>query len=156
VLVFPEFGPRSIFRSEVFRVPAGKRLWIEEVSLFVQLRETTDRPPVKAFAHLTTGQIELDESRRVNVHEPLGTIEWLDKSPPPFVGSTLGMLRTTMSTFVDPSSPVIASGQQVYRWWPFVMATLEMNEGLALASDASDTPLTHVTIVGCFVELPPE
>lgn len=65
MLVFPEFGPLSTFRSESFRVPDGKRLWIEEVSLFVQLRETTDPPPVKAFAYLTTRQIELDENRAV-------------------------------------------------------------------------------------------
>jgi len=121
-------------------VPDGKRLWIEEVSLFVQLRETTDPPPVKAFAYLTTRQIELDEDRRFSPKEPLGSIDWLDKSPRPFVGTTLGMLRTTMSTFTD----------------RFVRATFTMNEQVELAKDAADTPLTHVTIVGCLLELAPE
>lgn len=139
VLSFPDSDTRSIFRSESYSVPAGQRLWIEEVSLFVPLGETTDPPPVKAFAHLTTGQIELDENRRFNVHEPLGTIDWLDKSSPPFEGTTLGMLRTTMSTFSD----------------QFVSATLEMNERIELGQAAGDTPLTHATIIGCLVELPP-
>lgn len=138
VLSFAEFDtPRTTFHSELRRVPVGKRLWIEEVSLFVQLQETTDPPPVKAFAYLTTGQIELDEGRRFNVREPLGTIAWLDKSAPPTVGTTLGMLRTTMSTFSD----------------QFVQATLTMNETIALGRSGGDTPLTHVTIVGYLVEL---
>jgi hypothetical protein len=139
VLSFLDSDTRSIFRSESFSVPAGQRLWIEEVSLFIWLGETTDPPPVKAFAHLTTGEIELGENRRFDVLEPLGTIDWLDKSSPPNVGTTLGMLRTTMSTFSD----------------QFVRTTFEMNERIRLGQAAGDTPLTHATIIGCLVELPP-
>lgn len=38
----------------------------------------------------------------------------------------------------------------------FVRATFTMNEQVELAKDAADTPLTHVTIVGCLLELAPE
>jgi hypothetical protein len=61
-----------------------------------------------------------------------------------------------MSTFIDQSSPATASGEPEYRWWPFVNAILDMNENIELAVDASEMPLSHVTIVGCLVELPPE
>jgi hypothetical protein len=156
VLLFPNTDSRNLFISETFRLPATKRrLWIEEVSLIVKLRETTDVPPAKAFAYLETGQVEVDETNRFNLSEPLGIVQWLDKSPPPNAGTSTGMLRTTLSTFIDQSSPVTASGEPGIGWFPFVKAILDMNENIELAF-AGEMPLSHVTIVGCLVELPTE
>lgn len=138
VLTFDEPDPSSRFFSTFQAVPEGQRLCVDHVSLFVQLRETTDPPPVKAIAWLETAQVELNDQQRFSQKEPLGAIDWLDKSPPPFVGTTQGILRTEMSTFTD----------------SFVRVTFTMNEQIALAFDAAGTPLSHVVIDGRLVEQP--
>lgn len=138
VLPFPDLGPRVSFRSEGFGVPDGKRLHITEVSLFVTLGDTHHSPPDKAMAHLATGNHEDEQGRRMPVREPLGTLEWLDRSGPPWVGSTVGFHRSSPATFVDGGFYVVFGTK----------------EELELGTAAGGTRLSHAIVLGRLVDRP--
>ncbi len=137
ILPFPDFGPSTRFISQGYGVPEGKRLHIAEVSLFVDLRDTHHSPPEKAIAFLLTGDFETGAGR-MPVREPLGALEWLDRSGPPWVGTTTGFLRSTVATFIDDGLRVV-----------FVM-----KDHIELGSAAGGTPLSHAVVLGRLVDRP--
>ena len=137
ILPFPDFGPSTRFISQGYGVPDDKRLHIDAVSLYVDLRDTHHAPPEKAIAFLLTGDLETEEGR-MPVREPIGTLEWLDRSGPPWIGTTTGFLRSTLATFIDDGLRVV-----------FVM-----KEHIELGSAAGGTPLSHAVVLGRLVERP--